>query len=94
MSEANLQNYFLSKKTPYVKPLYSVDLKKDGDVLDWFKEMSNSLGEYFRPLFKEQRENLSLLSRFWHSAKFCYSLRSYFCHYVRYLCRTSASFHQ
>ena len=60
MSEANLQNYFLSKKTPYVKPLYSVDLKKDGDVLDWFKEMSNSLGEYFRPLFKEQRENLSL----------------------------------
>lgn len=60
MSEANLNNYFLSKKTPYVKPLYSVDLKKESEVLDWFKEMTSSLGEYFRPLFKEQRENLSL----------------------------------
>jgi len=60
MSEANLNNYFLSKKTPYVKPLYSVDLSKDNEVLDWFREMVHSLGEYFRPLFKEQRENLAL----------------------------------
>ena len=60
MSEANLNNYFLTKKTPYVKPLYSIDIKNEKQIFDWVKETTNSLGEYFRPLFKEQRDNLSL----------------------------------
>lgn len=59
MSEIELSKYFLSKKLPYVRPLYNIDLKKDSDILDWFRETSYGLSEYYRPLFREQKSNLA-----------------------------------
>lgn len=59
MSEMELSKYFLTKKIPYVKPLYNIDYKKEAAVLDWFRETSFSLSEYFRPLFREQKDNLA-----------------------------------
>ena len=59
MSEIELSKYFLTKKIPYVKPLYNIDLKKDSAILDWFRECSYGLTEYFRPLFREQKSNLA-----------------------------------
>lgn len=59
MSEIELSKYFLTKKIPYVKPLYSIDYKKESHVLDWFREASYGLSEYFRPLFREQKANLA-----------------------------------
>lgn len=59
MSEIELSKYFLTKKIPYVKPLYIVDLKKDSEILDWFREANFGLTEYFRPLFREQKSNLA-----------------------------------
>ena len=59
MSEIELSKYFLTKKIPYVKPLYNINLKKDGEILDWFRECSYGLTEYFRPLFREQKSNLA-----------------------------------
>lgn len=61
MSEYELSKYFLSKKLPYVKPLYNVDLDKDSEVLDWFRECTSGLTEYYRPLFREQKTNLAHL---------------------------------
>jgi len=61
MSEQELSKYFLSKKVPYVKPFYTIDFKKEAPVLDWFRETSYSLNEYFRPLFREQKANLAYL---------------------------------
>lgn len=49
----------LTKKIPYVKPLYNVDLDNENQVLDWFRECSFGLSEYFRPLFREQKSNLA-----------------------------------
>jgi hypothetical protein len=59
MSEIELSKFFLSKKIPYVKPLYNIDLNKDSEILDWFREASYGLSEYFRPLFREQKANLA-----------------------------------
>lgn len=59
MSQIELSKYFLSKKIPYVKPLYNINLKKDGEILDWFREASYGLSEYFRPLFREQKSNMA-----------------------------------
>ncbi len=59
MSEAELAKYFLTKKVPYVKPLYSLKLSEKKEVLDWFREADQSLGEFYRPLFREQRENMA-----------------------------------
>lgn len=59
MSELELSKYFLTKKIPYIRPLYNIDIKKESDVLDWFRECSNNLTEYFRPLFREQKSNLA-----------------------------------
>jgi hypothetical protein len=59
MSEIELSKYFLTKKIPYVKPLYNINLKKDNEILDWFRECSYGLTEYFRPLFREQKSNLA-----------------------------------
>lgn len=59
MSEMELSKYFLTKKIPYVKPLYNIDYKKEEAVLTWLRETSFSLGEYFRPLFREQKDNLA-----------------------------------
>lgn len=59
MSEIELSKYFLTKKIPYVKPLFAIDIKKDSAVLDWFREASYGLSEYFRPLFREQKGNLA-----------------------------------
>ncbi len=61
MSEIELSKYFLTKKIPYVKPLYSIDLESESSVLDWLREASFGLSEYFRPLFREQKSNLSTL---------------------------------
>lgn len=58
MTLEDIGNYFLSKKVPYAKPLYAIDIEKDSDILDWFRETEKSLGQYYRPLFCEQRENL------------------------------------
>lgn len=59
MSQIELSKYFLSKKIPYVKPLYNINLKNDGEILDWFREASYGLSEYFRPLFREQKSNMA-----------------------------------
>jgi hypothetical protein len=59
MSETELSKYFLTKKIPYVKPLYNINIKKESEVLDWFRETSYGLTEYFRPLFREQKANLA-----------------------------------
>jgi len=59
MSEMELSKYFLTKKIPYIRPLYNIDIKKESDVLDWFRECSFNLTEYFRPLFREQKANLA-----------------------------------
>lgn len=59
MSEIELSKYFLTKKIPYVKPLYNIDIDKESAVLDWFREASYGLSEYFRPLFREQKANLA-----------------------------------
>lgn len=59
MSEIELSKYFLSKKLPYVKPLYNIDIEKESEVLDWFRECSYGLSDYFRPLFREQKANLA-----------------------------------
>lgn len=59
MSELELSKYFLTKKIPYIKPLYNIDINKESDILDWFRECSYNLSEYFRPLFREQKSNLA-----------------------------------
>lgn len=59
MSEAELSKFYLTKKIPYVKPLYNIDIKSEREVLDWFREASFNLNEYFRPLFREQKANLA-----------------------------------
>ena len=59
MSEMELSKYFLTKKIPYIRPLYNTDLKKESDILYWFRECSYNLTEYFRPLFREQKSNLA-----------------------------------
>lgn len=61
MGEAELSRYFITQRIPYVKPFYAIDYKKESAVLDWFREAEGQLGEYFRPLFREQKENLSYL---------------------------------
>lgn len=59
MSEQELSRYFLTKKVPYVKPLYNIDFKKESAILEWFREANFNLSEYFRPLFREQKANLA-----------------------------------
>ena len=59
MSELELSKYFLTKKIPYIKPLYNINIKKESDILDWFRECSYNLTEYFRPLYREQKSNLA-----------------------------------
>ena len=43
---------------PYVRPLYNIDLNKESEVLDWFREAGFGLSEYYRPIFREQKSNL------------------------------------
>ncbi|HET9433052.1 MAG TPA: hypothetical protein VFO37_04810 [Chitinophagaceae bacterium] len=59
MAEADLYKLFLQKKIPYAKPLYSINFKKDEEVLDWFRETDQALNGYYRPLFLEQKQNLA-----------------------------------
>ena len=59
MSEIELSKYFLTKKIPYVKPLYNINLENESEILDWFRECSYGLTEYFIPLFREQKSNLA-----------------------------------
>ena len=60
MGEAELAKYFLTTKIPYVKPLYSIKLSNDEDVISWFGDADYTLGNYYRPLFREMRDNLAL----------------------------------
>jgi hypothetical protein len=60
MSEADLSRLFLARRIPYVKPLYSIKFSDKKAVLDWVKDASNNLSQYYEPLFREQRQNLSL----------------------------------
>lgn len=39
--------------------MYNIKIKDDKEVLDWFRECSFGLSEYFRPLFREQKSNLA-----------------------------------
>src|SRR5271169_1638420 len=59
MSEAELSKYWITKKVPYVKPLYSIKISDKDAILDWFRGADHTLGEYYVPLFREQRENLA-----------------------------------
>lgn len=59
MSEIELSKYFLTKKIPYVRPFYTLQLDQESQILDWFRETSYGLSEYFRPLFREQKANLA-----------------------------------
>jgi len=61
MGQLELSKYFLSKKVPYVKPFYSIKFKQKEEVLDWLRETETSLNEYFRPLFREQKNNHAYL---------------------------------
>jgi len=60
MTESDLNKYFLTKKIPYVKPFYAIKWHEDKEILGWFKDAEHILGEYYRPLFREQHENLQL----------------------------------
>lgn len=59
MSEAELAKYWITKKVPYVAPLYSIKVSDKDQVLDWFRQADHDLSEYYIPLFREQRENLA-----------------------------------
>lgn len=59
MGEAELAKYFFTKKVPYVKPLYSIEISNKEKVLDWFRDATFTLGEYNLALFREQRDNLA-----------------------------------
>lgn len=58
MSEAELSKYMIYKKAPYVKPLYSINYKKEDEVLSWFQNAEENCSNYYRALFREQQENL------------------------------------
>lgn len=59
MSERDLENVMSGGKVPYVKPFYAINIKDKDEVLDWFKKTDQSLSDFFRPLFREQKNNLS-----------------------------------
>lgn len=59
MSEAELAKYFSTKKVPYVKPLYTIQISNKEKILDWFRDADYALGEFYIPLFREQRDNLA-----------------------------------
>ena len=59
MGEAELAKYWITKKVPYVKPLYSIKVSDDEAVLEWFRDADHIMGEYYIPLFREQRENMA-----------------------------------
>ena len=61
MSELELSKYFLVKKIPYVKPFFEVNLESQDEILDWFRDTANTLTQYFQPLYREQKSNLSYL---------------------------------
>jgi len=61
MGQLELSKYFLSKKVPYVKPFYAIKFKQKEEVLDWLRETETALNEYFRPLFREQKNNHAYL---------------------------------
>ena len=60
MANAQLQQYFLQKNMPYVKPLYSIDYKNDDDMLEWLNGANTALSAHYAPLFKEQQNNLKI----------------------------------
>ncbi len=59
MGVAEASEFFSSKKMPYVKPLYAINISDDKSVLEWFQTTTKTIGEYYKPLFREQKDNLS-----------------------------------
>lgn len=60
MDSIELDEYFINQEVPYVKPFYSIAIRDDQEILKWFKDTDDTLQNYFRPLFNEQRRNLKL----------------------------------
>lgn len=60
MSEASLRAYNLSKKFPYVKPLYSIKYKEEDEVLAWLRDATSAIQIYYKSLFREQKANLRM----------------------------------
>lgn len=58
MGQTELSKLFMSRKVPYTKPFYSIDLSNEKDITNWFKDTNYALGNYYRPHFQEQKENL------------------------------------
>lgn len=56
----DLENWFINQDMPYVRPFYTVDLKNDDELLEWFKDADSELNVYYEPLFREQIDNLRL----------------------------------
>lgn len=56
----DLQNWFINQDMPYIRPFYTVDLKNDDDILQWFQDANSELEKYYQPLFREQVDNLRL----------------------------------
>lgn len=59
MAELELSNYFVSKKIPYVKPFYAIKITDKKEILDWFRDTDYELDQYYAPLFREQKANMS-----------------------------------
>lgn len=60
MVSENAERFFLQRSMPYVRPFYALEDKEGQEVLDWIKETDLKLNAYYEPLFREQRNNLSI----------------------------------
>jgi hypothetical protein len=56
----DIEQWFINQDIPYVRPFYTCNPNDDQDVLKWFVEIDGELNQYYRALFREQRDNLKL----------------------------------
>lgn len=56
----DIDDWFINQDMPYITPFYTVDVKDDIRILEWFSNTDNELNQYYRVLFREQRDNLRL----------------------------------
>lgn len=54
------ERFYSQNQLPYVKPFFEVDTSNDNDILDWFRDTDTTLGMYYQPLFREQKNNLKI----------------------------------
>ena len=66
----SIKQLLYQSQVPNVKPLYSIDLDSDEDILDWFRTTRNTITTYYEPLFNEQIRNLQLFLHAGLSPKF------------------------